>query len=400
MKSRIILIFILLLSATWFIILQSCEYDRPDEIFKPATGAATPIITNVNPASASDGITRLVISGENFIPESDANFVYFGTTEGEVLSAQENQLIVSRPVQISGDFMIKVTTRDAFNPVEFGPFSLEPGIVQLGEEDKYNSIVVDQDENLYADKDEIIYKITPDGSITEFSATGFNTSCMRFGNDGTLYLQKRDNRSFYKVIPGGGIPEQLGRIKKAVSYFDFDQDGFIYSGSIDEGLYITNPDVSSSAEFEGYKDIYSITAVRVYDGFVYLAADTITDVDEERYSVIFKHQLNGSGTLGERITFLNWSDIGIYSQSKLYDFTFSDDRKIIAVTDSDNPLVVINPEGSIQPLFNGNLTGPATKIFWGSGNYIYYLLTATETVDSGIFRVIMGQNGAPYHGRD
>lgn len=380
------------------LLLAGCEYENPAEIY-PINSAPNPTITAVAPDSAVNGITQIRITGQNFAAAAEQNFVYFGTTAGKVIQGSPTEIIVQRPVDISGTFTLKVVTRDAFSPDEYGPYKLEPGVVQFGIFSKYNSIAVDLAENLYAELDKIVYQFSPDGKVTQYGTTSFSSSAMRPGPGGQLYIQKRDNPDFFAIPAGGGEAVKIGRIKSRVSFFDMDAEGYLYSGGSANGLYVTKPDFTLSTEFPGYKNAWAIKAVRVFNGFLYVAADTILKVPDYQYSRIWKHELKGAGQLGERIEVLKWANTGVYATTEPLDLNFAEDGTMYFATTHTNPVASLQADGTLEPLYPGLLETPATQIFWGARPYLYQNRVGRIDDESGLYRIIIGQPGAPYHGR-
>ncbi len=389
----------LFLSISILMMMANCEFDTPSDIY-PVTGAPDPVITRVEPDSAVNGITEIKIVGQNFSPQREKNFVYFGITEGVITNATANELTIARPLTVSGTLILKVVVRDAFQVSEFGPYKMELGLVQLASVGKRaTSIAVDNTENLYADIDKDIYKITPLGELSLLGTIDFISSEMRIGAAGDLFIQKRDNRDLYRIAKTGGVAEQFSRIKKRVSTFDFDENGYIYSGGDKYGLFVTSPDGLTSNPIEGYENFYKINAVRVYNGFLYIAADTLTNDPAYSSSRIYKLQLLGDGSLGPKIVVFDWANAGSHSPSLINDITFSQDGDLFVATDHPNPILIIHPDGSTETLYEGLLASPLTKICWGNGNYLYINWAGRTDEESGIYRIIMGKKGAPYYGR-
>ena len=379
--------------------MANCEYDTPSEIY-PITGAPDPVIARVEPDSAVNGITEIKIIGQNFSTQVEKNFVYFGTTNGVITNATANELTVARPLLVSGNMMIKLVVRDAFQVSEYGPYKMELGHVQLVDLGRRaNSMAVDNTENLYADIDKVIYKINPHGELSAIATIEFISSEMRIGAGGDLFIQKRDNRDLYRIPITGGTPERFTRIRKRVSKFDFDENGYIYSGGNKYGLFVTTPDGVTSTQIEDYENFYKINAVRVYNGFLYIAADTLTNDPAYSFSRIYKLQLLGNGNLGDKIEVFNWANAGSHSESIINDITFSQDGYLYVATDYSNPILIIHPDGSTETIYEGLLASPLTKICWGNGNYLYINWAGRTDEESGIYRIIMGKKGAPYYGR-
>ena len=399
MRNKLNHVIILCVVFLSFVLFSGCEYDKPTEIY-PIEGTANPTINSIAPDSAFNGIIEIKIAGDNFSQDTGQNFVYFGQVEGEVISASKNELTVRRPLTTSGALIVKVVVRDAFQPTEFGPYKLEAGITQLGELGQVTSIAMDKEENLYADWDNVIYKITLDGEVSEYGTFEFKSSAMRMAPDGYLFIHKRDNRDLYRLAPGGGVAEKYLRIRKKVSCFDFDQEGFIYSGGVKYGLYVTNPDSNISTEIVGYKQKYMITAVRVFDGYLYVAADTLIDLKPvPSLTTIYKHELKGNGEVGEKIKFFDWTSAPDYSELLINDITFAENGEMYIATDHANPVLIVHPDGSIEQFLAGTLQSTARQLCWGNGKYLYINQFGEEDEDSNIKRIVMGKQGAPYYGR-
>lgn len=376
-----------------------CEYDRPAPIY-PSTGAPAPSITRVDPDSAVGGVMDLKIVGQNFAERADQNIVFLGSSEAIVKQATATEITIVRPLKLSGPNMIKLAVRDAMVIASFGPYYLEPGLITLPAVGQINSITMDRDENLYAEGSKKIFKVSPRGEVVQFGTVDFISSAMRVGSGGYLYIQRKDNRDLYRIGPAGGAAERYARIRKRAHFFDFDQNGYIYSGSLKNGLCITSPDGTTSTEVPGYADAFQINAVRVFNGYVYLSADTITSDPARRFSGIYRLEIKGNGELGTRELVFDWAKSGEYSNALINDMTFADDGDLYVATDHLNPILVIHPDGSTAPFFAGELETPATQICWGNGNYLYLNKLGREDKDSAIYRIIMGKKGAPYFGRN
>jgi hypothetical protein len=119
-------------------------------------------------------------------------------------------------------------------------------------------------------------------------------------------------------------------------------------------------------------------------------------------------------TVGAKELFLDWSQSGDdFSDSQILDITFSaleaggdcfvgTSNGASDEDDSTDPILIIHSDGSFEPLYKGGLLLPennepdATKIVWGSGEYMYVYNSVTETVN----RLGMNRDGAPNYGRE
>lgn len=387
----------------WLLLLLSlfwrCEYDRPENIY-PLAGAPEPVIIKVEPDSAIGGVMDIKIIGQNFSEHAEQNIVFLGSSEAVVKQATTTELIVLRPLRLSGPNLIKLAVRTAMVIATHGPYYLEPGLVALPALGQVNAITMDKDENLYAEGNKKIFKISPRGEVTEFGAVDFISSAMRIGTGGYLYIQRKDNRDLYRIGPGGGAAERYARIRKRAHFFDFDVQGYIYSGSLKYGLCVTSPDGAVSTEIPGYADAFQINAIRVFNSYLYLSADTISSDPARHFSGIYRLAIKGNGELGPRELVFDWARSGEFAAAIVNDLTFAEDGEMYVATDYLNPVLVIHPDGSAGPLFAGELEPPATQICWGNGKYLYLNKLGREDKNSAIYRLITGKPGAPYFGRN
>jgi len=129
-KNKIILL------ASFLFIILGCENKITYEpVWDPdKQGAPDPVIYNVQPDSAFGGVMEINLFGENFAPEINRNFVYFGRISAVVKAASANQLTVIRPIDLSDTVTIYLSVRDAYQSTKFGPYKLEEGIIEVGEE--------------------------------------------------------------------------------------------------------------------------------------------------------------------------------------------------------------------------------------------------------------------------
>ena len=393
MKKRLIRQVRTLTAASIAALLGGCEYDIPASIYQGA-GAAGPVVQSVSPESAAGGVTQIRIRGEHFSADPAGNFVYFGQKAATVLGASEQELLVIRPLDLSGTVTLQVAVAGAFGMSRYGPFLVEQGISEIGEFEQVYSIALDAAENLYAAVDKpmkTVMRVATDGTVTEYGTLDFkNAPCMRVGPEGYLYIQKNDSKSLYRIPAGGGAAEEFLMHKKKVSYFDFDENGNIFAGGEGDGLCATKPDGSASVLAGDYVDRV-IRAVRVYQDFVYVCVSEPAPVGIWRNRI-----LSADGQLGDNEQVLEFS--GPLAGCMINDITFGEDGDLYVATDRDpDPVLVLHPDGTLETLYPGYLESPATQVCWGNGNYLY--MNKSDVRHVGLIRIIMGKKGSPYNGR-
>jgi hypothetical protein len=371
---------------------QGCEYKIPQSIY-PGSGGPDPVITSVVPDSAFGGVTVITIQGRNFAPTADRNFVFFGRGEAVILSCSETELRVVRPLSIGDTATIRVAVRDAFGTANVGPYKLEKGITDVDELGWVFSIAVDASENLYAATERAVVKISPSGKKETVSSLPFRVAgAIRTLPDGSVYVQRDDNKLLYRVPPGGGDPQELLFQWRKASVFDLDGNGNLYSGGLANGLMFTNPAAKTSVSVGDYANS-AIKAVRVVNGYVYVALN-----DPLKGGVWRNQILSAAGAIGPSERVLDWSTTGAYAASALNDIAFAADGDLFIATDHDpDPVLVVHPDGTRESLYPGYLAAPATSLMWGNGNYLY--INKSDQFHQGVVRVIIGKNGAVTYGR-
>ena len=177
--------------------LYSCKYDVTEPLWdKPYQEPPTPSITSVQPSAAIAGVNYITISGINFINVQDSA-VYFGTTQTQVISASETEVVVRRP-KIYGDSLeIKVIPTETLVAAKYDqPYTVDRVIYEYGEYvmgTALNAVFTDDMNNLYVIFDVAgarnIDKITPEGEKTTLAVQATRkVSDPVFGPDGRVYL--------------------------------------------------------------------------------------------------------------------------------------------------------------------------------------------------------------------
>ena len=380
-------------AAAFLAAVSGCDYDVPPAIY-PTSPKPDPVITAVVPDSAFGGVTTITIQGRNFAPAPDLNFVYFGSGEAVILSCSETELRVVRPLSIGDTATIRVAVRDAFGTAAVGPYRLEQGIVDVGGLGWVFSLALDASENLYAAAERAVVKISPSGRKETVSKLPFRVaSAIRTLPDGSLYVQRDDNKLLYRVPAGGGDPEELLFHKKKVRVFDLDGNGKLYAGGLGNGIIFTDPVAKTSAAIGDFYAGLDIRSLRVVGEYLYVAIE-----DTENGGVWRNQILSADGQLGPSERILDWKTSGAYSSSAIFDMAFAADGDLFIATDRDpDPVLIVHTDGSRESLYPGYLEAPAASLVWGNGNYLY--VNKSDQFHQGVVRVIIGRSGAATHGR-
>ncbi len=388
-----------------FVLFTNCENnDIPKPIFDKDPGGPNPSITSITPSDkAFSGITVIEIAGENFKNNIEDNFVYFNTESGTVLEASENLLKVRVPNIVSDSVKIKVAVSGAYNFAVYDKkFVLEPAAIKygnFGQYDKINAICMDKDENLYiheGSKD--IVKFTPDGELSTAITTDASVvNSMKFGPCNTIYYVRK-NKYLYVAKLDDGTVEKFATLSGRLYDLDFDENGIIYTAGRSNILFSVKKD-GSFIEAADYTKFY-ISAVRVYNGYVYVAGEYKGTDSSIPKTGIWRNKILGDGELGDRELVFDWysyaGDKGILIAS----LTFDKDGNMYVGGDREVTITVIDKNGTASVLYEGVILPPAVNMIWGNSNYIYYYQKDSRNKDNiQITRVTVTTTGAPYYGR-
>jgi hypothetical protein len=188
---------------------------------------------------------------------------------------------------------------------------------------------------------------------------------------------------------------------KPVKFGDFDAFGYFYTGGTRTDLMIITPDSTNRAA--GFYSTQEILAVRVYEGYVYVAARAPgSGTAPPNPSSIWRHAIGAGGALGPQELVIDFSGT-TYASRTIRGLTFSSSGTVLIGTDSSDPLLIAPPSGASgqADIFYKNILPPYCKgFYWGMGNNLYMISGNTNPAQEWtIYRVDIGTTGAPYWGR-
>ncbi len=388
------------------IFLFQCEKEKPASLFDPdRTSNPTPVITEITPPnSALAGIVEITISGANFSPVAQNNFVYFGKTKTDVLNATENKLVVQSPPIVQDLLGVKVAVlgADLFSNILF--YSLVQPVWEHGDYGEFDEpavIACDNDENLYiaVKREKRIDKILPNGVREIYATMSFSIPTgIKMGPGGILYVAQK-SKNIHCVLPGNTETQKIFRAPGKVYDFDFSESGVIYGGGDGDNLYLIDPSDSSTAKVAEYTDI-NIRTVRVFDGYVY--AGGIDKATENQY--VWRNEILADNALAEKEIYFDWGE-KVDPDSGIFALTFAQDGDLYIGTDKSEAIFVVHPDGSYEPLYPGILEPTSNALCWGAGESMYVCRHKSEIIEGDrvdrktIIKVNMLKNGAPYYGR-
>jgi hypothetical protein len=69
-------------------------------------------------------------------------------------------------------------------------------------------------------------------------------------------------------------------------------------------------------------------------------------------------------------------------------------------TDATEGIIVVNLDGTYNPLYEGVMEGEAYAMTWGNGDFLYVTRKNVDEDKRRILRINMRKTTAPYFGRD
>ena len=401
MKQYQLIIIALLIAAVGC--MTGCEWDGPTAMWdQPYNQASAPVITEIDPDVASAGVNTITIMGENFSTDPERIKVYFDGKGVELISNTTTSVQVRRPNVIGDSITVKVINQDALEIGEFGPYQVDPvhetfGLFVPGEE--LSALAVDDAENVYviARTPNTIYKVTPEGIQTAIGTSSYIVSNAKIAPDGTLLLMVNRRNVFKMNLETGEVVEWT-KLSKKVSNGDFDSNGILYAGTRKSDLLVVAADGTDKQIGVYASD--NILGIRVFNGYVYLLVVLDNPDEDNPETAIWRHQiLDANGSLGDRELVLNWAETGEYAEaeSEPLSFTFDTEGNMYIGTDNENPIFMLQADGTHNVFYKEILPTTAQKLVWGTGNYMY-MIQGGET--SNCLRIDTGSiSGAPYYGR-
>ncbi|MBN1780605.1 IPT/TIG domain-containing protein [bacterium] len=387
------------------LVMAGCEYDAPTTLWDAdATGnAPDPAISQVTPGgSAAGGVNEIEIQGSNFSNVAGANLVYFNNVAAELIAESGQQLVVLRPNIVSDQVTIKVVVPGALQIARFSPYGVTAVVENFTEggfdAGNLRAMGIDNAGNFYwITRDRTMHRRAAGSDVDEALAeiTQRSIGRMRFGPDGNLYYIRENNPAMYKFTIETATEEAYVTFPASMSVFDYDQDGNAWVGGNGEGLLVMKSpdDISVADDYSSFNCL----AIRVYDNAVYVLAQYDGDDESVPAVAVWKNGITGNGTVSAKQLFFNWSET-IYGEAIPTDLEFASDGTLFIASDHEQPVVKVSG-GTILPLYKGMIPSPVTMLDWGQDNYLYIYCDVQAQADKNVYRLDIGQEGAPHYGR-
>lgn len=376
----------------------SCNQEAEPSLYQVEDKGATPVITSIVPdKEALAGVTDVTINGSNFSSVKENNLVYFGTTKATVLQASPTQLVVKAPAKVANDLNTKVAVQGVENFSNIVKYNLLEAVgvyyaFAKGIEEPM-TVAVDKNENVFVYlKDKGIKKIATDGKLTDWAPKGGESFFfdMKMGPNNIMYATR--NLRLISQVEEGKASATFVTFPTGITIIalDFDADKNIWASGTGGNLYSVTPSKTITA----FPIDYTVSAIRVYNGYVYVAGKNATE------EAIYRYKINSNSSLANKEKYF---DIGAkYGLNKIQvsAMAIGFDGELILGTDLVDAFVSVNNAGVSSSFYPG-LISPAAKSFgWGTKRNLFYI---REYIDAGatlhtLVRVDMQKTSAPNFG--
>ncbi len=204
----------------------------------------TPRIESVKPAAALPG-GEVSIRGSGFgVHNHTRPQVQFGSAEGSLMMAAENQLIARVPDGAAGG-----AVRVRMGSVESAPFPMALGVQIADNLHPVSNPAVDSEGNVYVtfsgqrgQKVPVsLYKVTANHAVKPFITELMNPTGLALDRNGNLFVSCRQDGTIHRVSPDGGAMQWIEGMGIATG-IAFDKTGSLYIGDRSGTIFKISPE--------------------------------------------------------------------------------------------------------------------------------------------------------------
>lgn len=348
-----------------FFASAGCDTGPAESLWDPSASIGdTPVISAVDPPDvALAGVDIVTISGSNFVADPASVIVFFGGTRVPILNASATELTVRAPNEPSPEVSLRVAVigTDAESFSNSWQLALLPAEEEFGgilDSENPFAMAADADGNIYVSvfRGGVsigIRRIAVDETESQYSATTFQWNGLDFGSDGLLY-GARGVRALFQFPDGGGIQQTWaveGNASVVFDDLDFDSFGNAWAVGDNENLYRIAPDKAITPfPFTG-----DVRAVKVVGASLFVAVAGEGGGEIWRFTIAGNGDIDG-GTL--------YFDLGAETPAEVLSLEAATNGDLFVGTDDADPIWVVHPDGTGEPLYPGVLSAPAASLAW------------------------------------
>jgi hypothetical protein len=393
-------------------VIQGCKFDvAPSQWDQSAQQSDIDSITRIDPPfEAKAGVNTITITGKNFAAPPDSNIVYVSKFDGDkstviadIVSSSSSSITIYRPNVVSDSCMFVIVSPKARAVAQSGVYKIDPVLVKYGAflDNKPLGVVAgDKNENIYVvySLDKTIYKVAPTGQKNQLKTLAkFQPFGGRIGPDGKLYLM--ENKGSIDVVDVQKDTSSLLRVGPNVKCGDFDSQGNLFTAGNATDLIIVAPDGTTKRSGYFLPDV--ILDIRVFGDYVYIVDSTKNLTPTGSFKSIQRCKIDYTNhTAGAPEMVIDWGTTGEYSSRSITGMTFSSDGKMYVATNSEDPILIVEPVTKLASILYKNiLPSNCKQVFWGNGTSLYIITgnTANPAVEWTLYRIDTGLNGAPFY---
>ncbi|PAP78320.1 IPT/TIG domain-containing protein [Rubrivirga marina] len=377
------------------LLLAACDSGDGSSLYDPDAGTnPAPVISSVSPDGVVlAGVDVVVIEGQNFSDDPALNTVVFddangSAAPGEVLSATPTRLEVRVPNLPNPALRVRVAVIGAQDYSNAVALPLTPAFVSFGEISRTEvpyGIAADADGTLYLSLENEgasvgVIEIGPDGTRSPYFASTFPWAALARGGD-QLFGVRRVRAVF--ELPEGGSQTVLAAFQPTsllLAAVAATPDGAVYAGGNAPTLYRVSADgTASDTAFPA-----NIRALAVVDGTLYAVGAGGTGAPDQLYTV----PLAADGTPGTPQALAALPAVGTALA------VAADGTVYVGLDRTTDPIVTVAPNGQVEVLYPGVLSGPINSLAYGAGTQLYAVREAADGEPADVLRVETRREGA------
>jgi hypothetical protein len=107
--------------------------------------------------------------------------------------------------------------------------------------------------------------------------------------------------------------------------------------------------------------------------------------------------MDADGSLASKTKVFDITAQAGYEQTQILSFAFSEEGNLFVSINHADAVLIVYPDGSMEPLYKGILPASGGQLVWGNGNYLYLNMTESPKIND-ILRIDTGVQGAPNEG--
>ena len=376
------------------LLLAACDSEG-SSLYDPDAGTgAAPSIASVSPGGVIlAGVDAVTIEGQNFSATPTDNVVVFedglgNSDRGVVQEASPTRLVVQTPNLPNEALRVRVAVVGAQDYSNAVPLPLTAAFVRfgdLGQTEIPYGIATDEDGTLYVSLERDgasvgIVEIAPDGSQSAFFASTFPWTALAWGNDRLVGVRRV--RAVFE-LPEAGAQTVLSAFQPAsllLTAIATAPNGTVYAGGSAAKI------VSVAADGTPSETAFPtpIRALAAGANTLYVVGAGAGGSPDQVYTLT----IASDGSLGTPAALADLPASGMSLE------VAADGTLYVGLDRVVDPIVTVAPDGTVDALYPGILSGPASSLAYGTGGLLYMVRDGSGTERPDILQIETRREGA------